>query len=236
MSLPKIQSPIFNIVIPSMGKEYPFRPFLVKEEKILLMAQQGEDDSNISKAVKQIVNNCCLDDSVDIEDLNIVDLEYVFLKLRARSVNNMVEVSYKDFEDEKIYTHKIDLDQVEIVRNKDVSNKIKVGKDLVLIMTYPRASLVNNAPKFETELELFNFMMKKCIKEVYDDENVYVMEEQEESEIQEFIDSLDIKTFNAIKEFFENAPKLEYVIEYKNSLGNDRKIVLDNLLDFFTWR
>ena len=100
MALPKLQTPVFDIVIPSINKAIEFRPFLVKEEKILLMARQSEDERDMVKAIIQIINNCAISD-INIKDLTMVDIEYLFLKLRAKSVNNIVEVVYNDGEDEK---------------------------------------------------------------------------------------------------------------------------------------
>jgi len=126
MALPKIQSPTFEVIIPSINKTVLFRPFLVKEEKILLMAQQSNDDKDIIKAIKQVVNNCCLDDKLDIDKLATFDLEYLFLKLRARSVNNVVEILYKDAEDEKEYKFSINLDDVEVTMPKKSEKNIKI--------------------------------------------------------------------------------------------------------------
>lgn len=233
MALPKIKSPTFEIVIPSINKGVDFRPFLVKEEKILLMASQSGNDRDIVKAIKQIINNCCTDDSLNVNDLTVVDLELIFLKLRSRSVNNVVDVAYKDSEDGQEYKFQIDLEEVKVVKPKEVSNKIQINDELGIIMSYPNASIIDEMGDFENEVDILNFFISKCMSQIYDEDNVYEVSEQTEEEVKEFIDSLDVKTFDKIREFFDASPKLEYVIEYKNSLGNDRRIVLDTLRDFF---
>jgi len=233
MALPKIQSPTFEVVIPSTNKEVTFRPFLVKEEKILLMAQQSNDDKDIIKAIKQVVNNCCLDDKLDIDKLATFDLEYLFLKLRARSVNNIVEVLYRDAEDNQEYKLKINLDDVEVTMPKKIDKNIKINKKSGIIMKYPSASLVDEIKEFKNEIEILNFFILKCIQEIYDENDVYPASEQTEKELQEFLDSLDVKTFDKIREFIENIPKLEHTLTYKNSKGEERFVTLNTLSDFF---
>jgi hypothetical protein len=114
MPLPKLDKPIFSMLVPSQKRDVKFRPFLVKEEKILLIAQQGGTEKEMITALKQILNNCIVDEDFNINDLTTFDLEYMFLKLRSKSVSNVIKVSYQDIEDEKIYDFDIDLDTVEI--------------------------------------------------------------------------------------------------------------------------
>ena len=232
MALPKIKSPVFEIVIPSINEPVDFRPFLVKEEKILLMAQTG-NDRDVVKAIKQIINNCCLNDDINVNNLSVVDLEYIFIKLRARSVNNIVTVNYTDTEDSKDYKFDINLDEVEVTKPKEVSNKIQVTDEVGIIMSYPNASIIDDMGEFADEMDVLNFFISKCMTQIYDENDVYVVSEYSEEELKDFIDSLDVKTFEKIREFFDASPKLNYTIEYKNSLGNDRKITLETLRDFF---
>jgi len=235
MALPKIQSPIFEIEIPSFNKTYEFRPFLVKEEKILLMAQQSDSNRDILKSIKQIINNCCISEDLDIDSLTMTDIEFIFLKLRSRSVNNIIEVKYKDREDEKEYTFKIDLEEVQVTRPKAIDNNIQLGNGIGMIMKHPTASVFDEADDLEDGLDdVLNFFVKKCIVEIYDEETVYPVYEHTDEELQTFIDSIDTKSFEKVKEFIDNTPKLIYTIKYKNSLDNDREIVLDTLRDFFT--
>jgi len=205
---------------------------LVKEEKILLMAQTG-NDRDVVKAIKQIINNCCLNESINVNDLTVVDLEYIFVKLRARSVNNVVTVNYTDTEDSKDYKFEINLDNVEVTKPKEVSNKIQITDEVGIIMSYPNASIIDEMGEFQDEMDVLNFFISKCMTQIYDENQVYIVTEYTDEELKEFIDSLDVKTFEKIREFFYASPKLNYVIEYKNSLGNDRTITLETLRDFF---
>ena len=236
MALPKIQSPIFDIIIPSLNRPIEFRPFLVKEEKILLMAQQSNDEREIVRSIKQIINNCCLNPDINVNEFTMVDLEYAFLKLRSRSVNNIVEVKYIDQEDNKQYEFKIDLEDVVITEGQKVSNKIELPNNIGIIMKHINASIIDDMKEFEDEIDILNFFVKKSIVEIYDEETVYPVNEQTDEEIQIFIDSMDIKSFDKIKEFIDSAPKLSYTIKYTNSLDNEQEITLDSLRDFFMLR
>jgi hypothetical protein len=113
--LPTIDHPIFSINVPSLKKEYKFRPFLVKEEKILLMAKESKSETDIFVAIKQIVQNCCLDKKLVVDKLSIFDLEYIFLKLRSISIDNIVKITFKDFEDSKIYDFEVDIEEIKVV-------------------------------------------------------------------------------------------------------------------------
>lgn len=234
MALPKIESPIFEIVIPSTNQSVNFRPFLVKEEKILLIAQQSGNSREVAKAVKQIVNNCCVEE-LDINSLAMIDLEYIFVKLRSRSVNNIVEVTYKDNDDGKEYKFEINLEEVNVVRKEDYDNKIKINDEVGIVLRLPSAEILEKMEgvQFDEEVDVLNFFVNNCISEIYDAETVYDLKEHSQEEIQEFVDNLDVNTFEKIRKFFDSAPKLEYVIEYTNSLGQEKKIVLDDLRDFF---
>lgn len=234
MTLPKISQPLFNVVIPSTQQKIEFRPFLVKEEKILLIAQQSENDSDIIRAIKQILANC-IQSTLDIDNLAIFDLEYLFLKLRARSVNNIIKLSYKDTEDEKIYDFEFNLDDVEVNVPDQVNSKIEITNDVGMVMKYPTADITDKMGNINNEVELMTFFIVNCIETIYDADNVYPATDYSEKEISEFLDNLDVSTFGKIRGFFESIPRLHHVIKYQNSLGNDREIELTNLKDFFMW-
>jgi hypothetical protein len=159
----------------------------------------------------------------------------MFLKLRARSVNNMIEVSYRDIEDEKVYDFTIDLDEVEMLQEKTVSNKIMASESVGIVMKYPSVTILDNAPDNATAPEMVEYLVKSCIDQIFDEENVYPISDYTDEDVVEFIEQLDVDTFNKIREFFDNLPQMYYKIEYKNSLGSQRSIELTTLSDFFTW-
>jgi len=234
MPLPKIDQPLFDMTIPSTGKKIVFRPFLVKEEKILLIAQQSGNDSEIIRAIKQILNNC-IQDEIDLDTFTIFDLEYAFLKLRARSVNNVVKLAYRDTEDDEVYNFELDLDAIEIEMPEKINSKIIITDEVGMTMKFPSASITDNMTDFDNEVDLMTFFIVNCIDTIYDEENVYVADDFSGEEISEFLDGLDVKTFEKIREFFESVPRLYHKIEYTNSIGNERSIELTSLKDFFMW-
>lgn len=231
MSLPKIQTPIFNINIPSTNESKKFRPFLVKEEKLFLMAQQGSHE-DILETIIQIINNCCLED-LDIMSLASYDLEYIFLKLRARSVNNIVELKYRDKEDEKIYTFEVNLDEIEVKFNENHTNTIKVGDELTIVLKSPGLDLPLSMQKAKTEEDIFYIAIMNCLDKVYTENDVFSFKEYSFDECKEFLDSLDVKTFENIQKFLKTMPKLQHTLSYTNSKGSDRKIELEGIMDFF---
>jgi hypothetical protein len=235
-SLPKIDQPIYNIKVPSLSKNVKFRPFLVKEEKLLLMAKESANESDILGAIKQIVNNCSLDKNFNIDKIALFDLEYIFLKLRAFSVNNLVKVSYKDYEDEKVYDFDIDLNTIEVIFPEKVSNNIKLNDKSGIVMNYPSASLYEDKEFLNlTDNYMFELILR-CIDKIYVEDEIYEPSNYSKAELSDFLEDLNLKVFEDIQKFLLSAPKIEHKLKYKNSLGNDREITLSSLNDFFSWR
>jgi T4 bacteriophage base plate protein len=238
MALPKIKVPLFDVTIPSQKKDAKYRPFLVKEEKILLMAQAGGTRKEMINALKQVINNCVtmLDGSdVDVDNLTTFDLEYIFLKIRSKSVDNVVELKYTDNEDQKSYDFKVSLDNIEIQENPEHNKKIKISDDIGIIMKYPTPAIVNAVEDPDaSETDVSIRMIRECIDQIYDKENVFLAKEASKEELDEFVDSMTVKNFEDIQKFFETMPRLYHKIEYKNSKGTARTIELVSLEDFFT--
>jgi hypothetical protein len=139
MGLPKVKHPTFNVIVPSTQEKIRLRPFLVREEKILLLAQTSEDPSDISDAIKQVINNCLID-PIDVDVLTTFDMEYVFLKLRSKSVGSVIDLKYTDPTDNNTYDLQVNLDDVEIIRDPNHTAKITITKDSGLVLRYPKGA------------------------------------------------------------------------------------------------
>lgn len=235
MALPKIDKPLFEMTIPSLNRVVKFRPFSVKEEKILLIAQQSTEDSNINLAIKQVISNCIYDDGFDVNDLATFDLEYMFLKLRAKSVNNIITVSYRDNDDDEVYNFEINLDDIEMTQNKAITNIIKIDDKHGIKMKYPSVTILDNTPKDASGPELVEYLISNCIDQIFDEDSVFPASDYPKEELNAWLEDLDLQTFRKIKEFFDDLPKLYHKIEYTNSKGKVRLIELTTLTDFFTW-
>lgn len=236
MTLPKIQHPTFRVEIPSTKKQLLFRPFLVKEEKILLMAKTGNDGNEILSAIKQIVNNCCEEKGFDVNRLTIYDLEYMFLKIRANSVGNIVELVFKDLEDQKDYKFQVDLNTVQVQYPKNANNKIAIDDTTGIIMRYPSAMLYDDKEFLSLGQDALFELMVRCIDKIYKGDEMFDASTYSKDKISEFIDDLDVKTFEKIQEFLNDAPTIRHTLTYRNELGHERKIELTTLTDFFTLR
>lgn len=234
MALPKIGYPIFELTLPSTKEIIKYRPFLVKEEKILLTSQSSGESSDIINAVKQVINNCIITEKVSVDSLTTFDLEYLFIKIRSKSVNNVINLTYRDLEDEKKYTVEIDLDEVEIKEDPTHASKFDIGNGYGLIMKYPRADLTNSLKFIDGEMDAFFEVLKNSIESVYDKDSVYKLSDSTPEEVDEFVQSLDTKAFKKIQDFFSTMPKLYYEVKYVNSIGKEKVIPLTSLNDFFT--
>lgn len=231
MPLPKLSTPIFDIKVPSKKTTMKFRPFLVKEEKLLLIGQQSDSAGDMILAIKQVINNCCLDE-LDIDSLASFDLEYIFIKLRARSVENVVTLQYRDNEDQKIYDFEVNLDEIEVNMTETVDNNIQLTDGIGITLHYPNVSAAERLANIKDEQDILNRLMLECIDTIYDSETVYPVNEYTEQEIMDFIDNIDAKSFRKVEKFFESMPKLSHTLKYTNSLGNERSIELNSVQDF----
>lgn len=236
MSLPKIMHPTFNVTIPSTKDKVRMRPFLVKEEKILLMAQTSENPKDIVLAIQQVVNNCLVD-QIDVGDLTTFDIEYLFLKLRGKSVSNTIELKYTDPVDDNRYDIVVNVDDVEVLFNEEHTNKIEITDKSGIILKYPKADVTEKmTTNITSEVEMLFELMKYCIDKVYDEQEVYDTSDYNDEQINEFLEALDITTFQKIQKFIETMPKLYHEVPYTRKDGTEARVVLQTLNDFFTLR
>ena len=236
MALPKIQQPLFDYTLPVSKIDITYRPFLVGEEKILLMGKEQDAKAQI-KAMKQIITNVIqTPEDIKVDDLTTVDVEMLFIKLRAASVQNVVELKYRDTEDNKTYDFNVDLDELEPTIDEDRSYEVDLDGNIGIRLKDPTIGLLSKLGlNLEQGQEMDNESIYKliagCIESVWDSEEVYDNFTQKDA--LEFLQSMDVNRFKKVQEFFERAPKLTYELNYKNELGNKRNIKLEGLSDFF---
>jgi hypothetical protein len=234
MPLPKIKHPTFEVTIPSTGERTKMRPMLVRDEKILLMAKESDDKSDIFDALKQVVNNCLVGYSGSLDNLALFDLEYMFVRLRAQSVSNVTKVSYRDDGDQKVYDFEVDLNEV-IVKGVDKIQPIPASRDVSIQLRYPPAALYSDKDFLNTTsgVAVYDKLIRASILHVKNGTDILKFNMFPVSEQEEFINDLGVDTRRQIVEFLDNVPTLEYVINYTNSEGKEKKIVLSTLTDFF---
>ena len=232
MALPKIQQPLFELKLPICGKRIKFRPFLVKEEKILLVGKEADSKQQML-ALKQLLKSVVQEPkNFDPADLILADMEYLFINLRARSVQNIVELKYRDKEYGKVYDFSVNLDELEPEIDPNHENVVDLDGNIGIKLKEPTIGLLEELDIGQADLNDNVYeLLAGCIEQVYDSEQVY--DEFTKEEAIEFITSLDINMFSKIKDFFDTLPKLTHTFEYVNSTGNKRKIVLQGLQDFF---
>ncbi len=232
--IPEIIHPSIFIEQPSTKKSIPWRRYLVKEEKILLFAKESKDINEIFKSIKDVLKVCCLDSSINIDKIPMFDLEYFFIMLRSHSVNNVESFKVTDREDEKDYTLFVEFDKIIVNFDENAPSKnIKVNDQITIVMNYPTASIYDDKEikdKLKTE-GLFPLVID-CIENVFNNDEAIDMTKKE---LEEFVDNLDIKSFEKMKNFLSSTPSLKYTVEYTNSLGNVKQIVFNSLMDFFLY-
>ena len=235
MPLPNIVTPEFVTNLPSTKQQIKFRPFLVKEEKVLLMAQEGKDPNEIQNAVVNILQACILDD-IDITSLPLFDIEWLFLQLRSKSVSEVIELSFRHAEKEDcnhLNNVEINVEDIKIVYNEKHSNKIPLEKGVGIEMYYPslRVAANFNSENFSVQ-DVFD-MIQTSVKSIYDENQVYNDFTQEE--LTQFLDKLNQSHLKKFMDFFETMPKLKYQLKYKcEKCGEEVTHNLEGLLDFFT--
>jgi len=215
MALPKLETKTYTLTLPSTGKEIKYRPFLVKEQKTLLMAQESNSDSETIDAMSQLIKDCTFD-KVDPKVCPLFDAEYIFLKLRSKSVGEKTEVKVTCPDDEKTKVNvTLNLEDIECTMTDSHSNIVEITDNVKIVFGYPLLnSFQNTNNKNQTEV-MFD-MIQNCVKEIHYGEDIYNKVDMSSKELTEFIDSLNTEQFKNISDFFESMPKLRHVVEVTN--------------------
>lgn len=234
MPLPKITQPKFQITIPSTGQKTEFTPFTVREEKILLIAQESKDLDQVILSIKQIIENCIQDD-INVSSLAIFDIEYLMIHLRSQSVNNLVEFKIKDPETEEEIKIELDINDIELKRDPEHEKTIQVTDEVYLIMGYPKIDQIKKLKNTteENKNEVLFDMMMSCIEKVVDGDEVYELKDFTSKEVEEFVNSLTNRDLNNIKKFFDTMPTLRYETKYTRSDGVEKTFVAEGTETFF---
>lgn len=229
MSLPKISSPVFKAKLPSSGREVKYRPFTVKEEKILLMASQSKDTTSVVDAIKQIMDNCILDD-VDVNKLATFDVEYLFIQLRSKSVDNIMQLRF--VEDGHTYEVEVDLDEIVVDTPEKKSNQIKLNDDVTITMRYPSFEMIEKLQggKEGDVVEVISNSIDKIIN----GDEILDLDDYSKDEITSFIESFTSKNMRDIEGFFASMPKVKIDLKYVTKDGEKKVKEVSGLQNFFT--
>ena len=233
MALPKLNTMTYELELPSNGETIKYRPFLVKEQKILMIAQESEDDKQIQNAFAQIVKDCTFGE-LDPYVMPMFDLEYVFLQLRSRSVGEKVKLKLICPDDNETEVQvEIDLKNVNVQMTEDHTNVVTLTKDISMIMKYPNLSDMDGFDPQGQILSLFE-MIKRCILEIRDGETIHNKVDISNKELDKFIDSMSTENFEGVSNFFETMPKLRHVIKVTNPKTKKKsEIPIEGLQSFF---
>lgn len=245
MALPKIDVPIYEVKLVSTGKTVRFRPFLVKEQKLFLMAQESDDPKETVKTIKQVLRNCILDE-LDIDSLPTFDLEYIFMNLRARSVEEVVELKYKcnnkidNGAGEKVtctgvVDFKLNLLEIEPTKTEGHTDMVQLTEELGVCLRYPTFEIIEKYENVnEDDADIMLQVLADCINYVYDKENIYYAKDQTREEIIDFVESLQQKDLEKLKNFFDTIPELKKDLHFKcPSCGYEEDITIRGLQNFF---
>ena len=239
MPLPKISTPTYELILPSNGKKIKYRPFLVKEEKILIIALESEDMKQITNAIVQILTECILSRGVKVEKLSTFDIEYLFLNIRAKSVGETVEVNVTCPDDgETSVQMDIDIDSIKVSKDKTHSDIIKVDDTISMKLKYPSLNQFvesNFEVTGQSNVDQSLKMITSCIDIIYNEEESWSAADSTQKELEEFIEQLNTKQFKEVENFFTTMPKLTHKVKVKNPKTEvESEVVLEGLAAFFS--
>jgi hypothetical protein len=240
MALPKIDTPVYDLELPLSKKQIRFRPFLVKEQKNLMMAMEADDKETIERNIKQVLTNCTLTDGIVIDNLPVIDVEFYFIQLRARSVGEIVENRYictNEIEGTQC-GHKMDakfnLLEISVDIDPEAKDVIKINESISIKLKYPEFSLVEKLKKKENAVDIAFEVVIDSIEYIFDGEQYHYASEVTRKELTDFIESLNQEQFGRLEEFFNNLPKLNKKIDLKcGKCGFDHAISMEGLESFF---
>jgi hypothetical protein len=238
MPLPKISTPTYELELPSTGQTIKFRPFLVKEEKLLVLALETEDTKQITNGIKTVIKNCIETKGIKVEELPTFDIEYLFLNIRGKSVGEDIEVNIICPDDgETTVPVKINIDEIKVQKNDNHSTKVKIDDEIMMEMKYPSLEQFiksnfdfNDNNAIEQSFELIS----SCIDKIYTEEEVWTSSDVTKKEINDFLETMNSSQFKSIEKFFETMPKLSHKIKVKNpNTKVESEVVLEGLSSFF---
>jgi len=236
MALPKLDVPIYEMTVPSTDEKIKYRPFLVKEEKILLIAMESGENKDIIQGVKQIVSECIFN-KLKIGNLPMFDIEYMFLRIRAKSVGEVSKLKVLCPDDKKTYANvEIDLTEVEVQVDDSHNNKIELSDEMGVIMKYPSIDLFSKAGIADINADNMIDVVATCIAQIYDKkgEEVFDSKDSTKKELVDFVEQLNTTQFQDIQKFFDTMPKLTHTVTVKNpKTKKESKVTLSGLNDFF---
>jgi len=240
MPLPKIATPSYELELPSTGKTITYRPFLVKEEKLLVIALESEDTKQITNAIKAVIRACVLTKGIKVETLPTFDIEYLFLNIRGKSVGEDLDVKLICPDDNKTEVNvNINLDDIQVNKPEGHSNQIKLDNNLMMELKYPSLNefIKNNFDPNEVgtnAMEQSFDLIGSCINKIYNEDEVWVAADCSKKEINEFLDSMNSNQFKEVEKFFETMPKLSHTVKVKNPKTKvESDVVLEGLASFF---
>jgi len=238
MPLPKIAAPIYELELPSTGETIKFRPFLVKEEKLLVIALESEDTKQITNSIKAVIKNCILTKGIKVEHLPTFDIEFLFLNIRGKSVGEQLDVNIVCPDDgETEVAVQIDLEDIKVIQNDDHTNRIKLNDDLMLEMNYPSLDqfIKNNFEFSEKNAMDQSFdLVASCMGKIYNEDEVWVAGDCSKKELSDFLEQMNSSQFKEIEKFFETMPKLSHTINVTNPKTKvESDVLLEGLASFF---
>ena len=239
MPLPKIVTPTYELVLPSSNRKIKFRPFLVKEEKILILAMESQDTKQIANAVKNVITHCILTKGIKVDKLSTFDIEYLFLNIRGKSVGEDIEVMVTCPDDGKTQVPTlINIDSIKVQRSDDHETDIKLDDTYTLRMKYPSLNefIKSNFAGGVDDMNVDHTfdLIASCIEQVYSEEESWSSADCTKKELKDFLEQLDSKQFKNIEKFFETMPKLSHTVTVINpNTKKENKIVLEGLQNFF---
>ncbi len=238
MPLPKIATPTYELTLPSTGKQVQYRPFLVKEEKLLVLALESEDNKQITTAIKAVLRACVLTKGIKVENLPTFDIEFLFLNIRGKSVGEEIEVNIVCPDDETTEVPvTIDLDAIEIQRDENHTNQIKLDDSLMMEMKYPSLDqFIKSNFDFndKNQMDQSFTLIASCIDKVYSEDEAWATADCTKKEVNEFLESMNSNQFKEIETFFTTMPKLSHTIKVTNPKTKvESEVVLEGLASFF---
>ena len=240
MPLPKIATPSYELELPSTGKKIQYRPFLVREEKLLVIALESEDTKQITNAIKAVIKSCVLTKGVKVESLPTFDIEFLFLNIRGKSVGEDINLNLVCPDDEKTEVSvSINLDDIKVQKPEGHSNQIKLDGDLMMELKYPSLNefIKNNFDPNDTSrnpMDQSFDLIGSCIDKIYNEEEVWAADDCSKKEINDFLDSMNSNQFKEVEKFFETMPKLSHTVKvYNPTTKVESDVVLEGLASFF---